>query len=73
MRCALAKKPDAKLPPILTSEIDELVEDVSDFMAKLSEAYLNTGIDFGVIMAGDADNFTAALQRSERAPERIAR
>ena len=66
---SIVKNPDAKLPPILTSEIDCLVEDISDFMAKISESYLDEGIDYGVIMAGDADNFIAALQRSERLSE----
>jgi hypothetical protein len=38
-------------------------------IAKLSETFRDVGIVFDVIMPGDADNFIAALQRSERLSE----
>jgi hypothetical protein len=60
-----ALDPTAALPPVVRSEISAVLAYICELMAKLSEAYCDTGIDYSVVMGGDADAFIRTLQRSD--------
>lgn len=62
---SLALDADAALPPVSRKEIADVLADITELMAKLSDWYRKTQMDYSVILVGDADSLIRTLQRAD--------
>ena len=62
---SLALDPDAVLPAVSRKEIESVLGDINELMAKLSDWYRRIQMGYNVILAGDADSLILVLQRAD--------